>query len=113
VIQTLPSLRLLVKPKAANVTTERIAPNHPFDSDERDAILAWFARNEPYWCPWLFFLFWTGVRHGEAAALRWNDTDPKRGIISISRSRDEGEDNAPNTAGSTRELPHPTMKGTR
>ena len=41
----------------------------PFDSDERDAILAWFARNEPYWCPWLFFLFWTGVRHGEAAAL--------------------------------------------
>ena len=77
----------------------------PFDSDERDAILAWFARNEPYWCPWLFFLFWTGVRHGEAAALRWNDIDLKRGVISIARSRDEGEDNAPKTAGSTREIP--------
>jgi integrase len=77
----------------------------PFDSDERDAILAWFAQNEPYWCPWLFFLFWTGMRHGEAAALRWNDIDLKRGIISISRSRDEGEDNAPKTVGSTREIP--------
>jgi len=54
---------------------------------------------------WLFFLFWTGVRHGEAAALRWNDIDLKRGIISIARSRDEGEDNAPKTAGSTREIP--------
>jgi integrase len=43
--------------------------------------------------------------HGEVAALRWNDIDLKRGIISISRSRDEGEDNAPKTAGSTREIP--------
>ena len=75
---------------------ERSAPNpDPFDPDEPEAILAWFARNEPYWCPWLFFLFWTGVRHGEAAALRWNDIDLKRGIISIARSRDEGEDNRP------------------
>ena len=76
----------------------------PFDSDERDAILVWFARNEPYWSAWLFFLFWTGVR-GEAAALRWSDIDLKRRIISMSQSRDEGEDNASNTAGSTREIP--------
>jgi integrase len=45
------------------------------------------------------------MRHGEAAALRWNDIDLKRGIISIPRSRHEGEDNAPKTAGSTREIP--------
>ena len=45
-----------------------------------------------------------GVRHGEAAAPRWNDIDLKRGIISIARRR-EGEDNAPKTAGSTREIP--------
>jgi integrase len=51
------------------------------------------------------FSVWTGVRHGEAAALRWNDIDLERRIISISRSRDEGEDNAPKTAGSTREIP--------
>jgi integrase len=45
------------------------------------------------------------MRHGEAAAPRWNDIDLKRGIISISRSRDSGEDNAPKTAGSVREIP--------
>src|SRR5579864_4626988 len=27
------------------------------------------------WCRWLFFLFWSGMRHSEAAALRWNDID--------------------------------------
>jgi hypothetical protein len=37
----------------------------------------------------------------------WNDSDVKREIISISRSREEGEDNAPKTAGSTREIPIP------
>ena len=76
----------------------------PFDSEERDAILAWFAENDPYWSSWLFFLFWTGMRHGEAAALRWNDIDLKRNIVSISRSRDSGEDNAPKTVGSAREI---------
>jgi integrase len=50
-------------------------------------------------------LFWTGMRHGEAAALRWNDIDLKRGMISISRSRDEGEDNATKRAASSREIP--------
>ena len=77
----------------------------PFDAEERDSILAWFAEHDPYWQPWLFLLFWTGMRHGEAAALRWNDIDLKRGIISISRSRDSGEENAPKTAGSIREIP--------
>src|SRR5260370_32342142 len=50
-------------------------------------------------------LCWTGMRHGEAAALRWSDIDMKRGIVSISRSRDKGEENAPKTSGSVREIP--------
>lgn len=82
----------------------RVKPD-PFDSEERDAILAWFTQHDPYWSSWLFFLFWTGMRHGEAAALRWNDIDLKRSIVSISRSRDSGEDNAPKTVGSVREIP--------
>jgi integrase len=72
---------------------QRLKPD-PFDAEERDALLGWFAQNDLYWCSWLFFLFSTGMRHGEAAALRWHDIDLKRNIISISRSRDSGEDNA-------------------
>src|SRR5215472_18604104 len=45
----------------------RVKPD-PFDADERDAILAWFARNEPYWCPWLFFCF--GLVSATAKLLR-------------------------------------------
>ena len=43
----------------------------------------------------------TGIATQKAAP----DIALKRGIILISRSRDEGEDNAPKTAGSTREIP--------
>ena len=77
----------------------------PFDPEERDAILAWFEQHHSYWHTWLSFLFWTGMRHGEAVALRWNDIDLRRGIVSISRSRDQGEENAPKTFGSIREIP--------
>ncbi len=62
-------------------------------------------KHDPWWHPWLFFLFWTGMRHGEAAALRWGDIDVKPRIVSISRSRDSGEENAPKTSGSVREIP--------
>ena len=39
------------------------------------------------------------MRHGEAAALRLNEIDLKPGIISISRSRDSGEDNCAQDCG--------------
>jgi integrase len=77
----------------------------PFDAEEREAILDWFAQHDSYWNPWLFFLFWTGMPHEEGAALRWSDIDLKRRIVSISRSRDSGEENAPKTSGSVREIP--------
>jgi hypothetical protein len=32
-------------------------PDPPFDTDEGETILAWFAQHDPYWHPWLFFLF--------------------------------------------------------
>ncbi len=55
--------------------------------------------------PMAFLSVLESMRHGEAAALRLNEIDLKPGIISISRSRDSGEDNAPKTAGSAREIP--------
>jgi integrase len=50
-------------------------------------------------------MLWTGMRHGEATALRWTDVDLRRRVLSITNSRDEGEENEPKTYGSTRDIP--------
>lgn len=42
-----------------------------FTTEERDAIIQEFESNHPYYAPWVKFLFWTGCRPEEAAALRW------------------------------------------
>jgi integrase len=77
----------------------------PFEPEERNKILVWFSEREAQWYPWVHFLFWTGMRHGEAAALRWSDVDLRRGIVSITKSRDEREENDPKTPGSLRDIP--------
>jgi integrase len=42
-----------------------------FTLDERDAIIQEFEMSLPFYAPWVKFLFWTGCRPEEAAALRW------------------------------------------
>lgn len=42
-----------------------------FTLDERDAILKAFESEDPFYLSWPQFLFWTGCRPEEAAALRW------------------------------------------
>lgn len=42
-----------------------------FTAKERDAIIAAFEDRHPHLAPWPKFLFWTGCRPEEAAALRW------------------------------------------
>ncbi len=49
--------------------------------------------------PMAFLSVLESMRHGEAAALRLNEIDLKPGIISISRSRDSGEDNCAQDCG--------------
>jgi integrase len=43
----------------------------PFSIAERDAILATFKEQKPYYYPFVLFLFSTGCRLGEAIALQW------------------------------------------
>ena len=59
--------------------------------------------------PLWYFMSHTGVRRGEAAALRWEDFDAKEGTISIRRNRvplknGTVEETTPKTKGSTRTL---------
>ncbi|MFH7243567.1 MAG: tyrosine-type recombinase/integrase [Spirulina sp.] len=42
-----------------------------FTAKERDHIIAAFEARHPHLAPWPKFLFWTGCRPEEAAALRW------------------------------------------
>ena len=42
-----------------------------FTLQERDRIIQAFEVENPFYAPWVKFLFWTGCRPEEAAALRW------------------------------------------
>ena len=42
-----------------------------FSVAERDLIIQTFETQHPFYAPWVKFLFWTGCRPEEAAALKW------------------------------------------
>lgn len=76
----------------------------PFLEAERDTILDFYRRKRPRWYPFVYFQFWTGCRPSETSALRMSDVDLILGTVSITKSRDEGEEAATKTEGSTREI---------
>src|SRR5207249_11400202 len=47
---------------------------------------------------------WTGLRVGEAVALRWGDPDLRAGKLAVRSSRTLGEDDPPQTARSVRTI---------
>jgi integrase len=83
--------------------TQREKPD-PFSAEERDLILAWWRENDFFYFPWLYTLFHTGMRPSEAAALQWTDIDLDRRTVSITKSRDMGEDSPPKTQKSNRTI---------
>lgn len=84
--------------------TEQMEDPDPFTREERDQIIAFFRDRRPRWYPWVAFCFWTGLRPSEAAALRIGDYDRKARTVRITKSRTEGEENAPKTVRSTRTI---------
>jgi integrase len=73
-----------------------------FTGAERDKILDYFRSHEPFYYPFVFTMFWTGMRPSECTALRVGDVDLKNGTISIMKSRHLGEEGAPKTRASRR-----------
>ncbi len=72
------------------------------------------------WLPLVLLIAYTGMRWGEASALKWEDVDVAAGTIRIKRSNSQGEEVTPKTIGSRRPLPlprklleflHPKKKG--
>jgi len=82
---------------------ERKAPPDPFTAEERNLILDHIKRRHPQHFPLFLFLFETGMRPSEVAALRWGDVDLRAGHVTISKGRTRGGfEAAPKTAASFR-----------
>src|SRR5262245_15770309 len=76
----------------------------PFTPEERDKVVAYFKTKQPYYYPFVFTQFWTGMRPSETIALRWGDIDLRSGTVSITKSRYYGADNPTKTSASEREI---------
>jgi integrase len=76
----------------------------PFDEQEREEILEYFRQKIPFYYPFVYTMFMTGMRPSEALALRWSDIDLRRHELSISKSRYLGEESGTKTGGSEREI---------
>jgi integrase len=74
----------------------------PFEEEERDSIIAYFRQKVCFYHPFVYTLFFTGMRPSEALGLCWNDVDLRRGEISILKSRYLGEESGTKTEGSER-----------
>jgi len=82
----------------------------PFEEQERDAIIAYFRQKLSFYYPFVYTLFFTGMRPSEALALYWGDVDLKRGEISITKSLYLGEESGTKTEGSERVIKvHPNV----
>ena len=74
----------------------------PFEEQERDTIIAYFRQKVPFYHPFVYTLFFTGMRPSESLGLCWGDVDLRRGEISISKSRYLGAESGTKTEGSER-----------
>jgi len=84
----------------------REAPDpDPFTAEEREQIIDWWGKNDPFYYSWVAVVFLTGMRPSEAAALRWSDIDLGGRQILITKSRNLRKDGPPKTKHSKRPVP--------
>ncbi|WP_026735689.1 site-specific integrase [Fischerella sp. PCC 9605] len=65
-------------------------PPLPFSKEEITAILDVFHRDYPHYYPYVVFLFSSGVRTGEAIALKWKHVNPNFTTIWVGESLSKG-----------------------
>jgi integrase len=71
-------------------------------AEELRAVLAWLERYRPQWYTIVAAMAWTGLRFGEVSALRWEDLDVERGVLTIRRSQWKQQIQDPKTAAARR-----------
>lgn len=76
------------------------------DAREAAALLAWLRSSKwRRWYPLVELLALTGLRFGEATALRWSDVDFEGGWIHVRRAQWKGRVDHPKTAKARRSVP--------
>lgn len=75
-----------------------------FTADEAQKLLA---AMDPYWRPLFMTMFMTGVRPGEAIALRWKDLDLDHSLLNVHFTLDRGVLLRPKTDNARRRIPMP------
>lgn len=76
----------------------------PFTEEERDIVLGYFRDKARHYYPFVYTLFYTGMRPSEALALRWGDIDVRRREIMITKSRYLDDEAGTKTAASERTI---------
>lgn len=103
-VEDLPKLRETGEKRPARETIHRALTEAEIQT------VIHYMRNSWY-CNALRFLFCTGLRCGECAALEWGDVDMKRGVIHIRRTATRNTDGqtisggSPKTKSSRRDIP--------
>lgn len=81
---------VIIKKQQENDSLDEIEDTRAFTLDEMNAIIEYF-ENTPtvkHWADYVKFLFYTGCRPGEAAALRWKHISLDCKVIRFSQSYD-------------------------
>lgn len=77
-----------------------------FTIPERDRIIQAFEVENPYYAPWVKFLFYTGCRPEEAAALRWEHvSEDCTEVLFVSAEPYDTRDTQPTKNGKTTRFP--------
>src|SRR5262245_49207346 len=73
----------------------------PFAPEE---VAAFLAACPAHWRPYFTLAFWTGLRPGELAALKWGDVELSRGSLRVRAGRYRGHEGSPKTESSVSDV---------
>ena len=90
------------RPRRRSSSSVTVAPEKVLSAEELGAVLRVAEADFPHFYPLVLFLADTGVRLGEALALRWIDVDLEAGTARIARSFSSGRTLGPTKTGRER-----------
>jgi integrase len=79
-------------------------PRSDVDPFAPEEVASFLAACPVHWRPYFTVAFWTGLRPGELAALKWGDVELSRGSLRVRAGRYRGHEGSPKTDSSVRDV---------